>query len=826
MSEEADVHRLNAQVVRLYHAGKYTEAIPLAERALSFAEKTIGTDPVATADSANNLAELYRAEGDYARAEPLYLRAVAINLKVRGQEHRVTATSLDNLAELYRDKGDYERAVPFSQLALDIRKRVLGPGHLETAWSLNNRALLYRAMGDVEQAEPLLRSALCITEKVRGPADPDTARALGSLAELYLQKGEEGDYKRAEPLLRRALAIDEQILGPDHPDTASSVNNLAVLYLNTGDYERAECFLRRALAVNEKALGPEHPTTASALGNLGVLHWAKGERTEAASYLSRSGDARERNVDLVLTSGSEQQKQAYLSTLQADTPIAVSFHTQFAPDDPDALRLALLTVLRRKGRLLEAVTAETSALRQRLNADDQRLLDELMQTRTLHANMVMRGPGARDLTEYEKQIEELRAQEDQVEAAISLRSGAFRAQSHPVTLRAVQATLPENAALVELVYYWPIDPKTFLANKTLAPPRYAAYVLFHDGQPAWTDLGEAEPIERLVLALRAALSSPERTDVKDLARKLDEKIMRPVRKLLCGRKQVLLSPDGQLNLVPFAALVDEGGHYLLERYTFTYLGSGRDLLRLQGRTSSRQGAMVVANPDYNGHFQPLLGTEQEAESIKKLLKLPQEAVLTGTRATKAAVKGLSGPRLLHIATHGFFQPDQQAEAPKASRTWVLPQAQGDWRPFLPSGENPLLRSGLVLAAANGLESGSKDGVMTALEVSGLDLWGTQLVVLSACETGVGDVAYGEGVYGLRRALVLAGSRAQVMSLWKVNDAATRDLMVGFYRRLLKGEALSEALRGVQRKMLASKEQRHPYYWAAFIPSGESRSLGR
>lgn len=140
-------------------------------------------------------------------------------------------------------------------------------------------------------------------------------------------------------------------------------------------------------------------------------------------------------------------------------------------------------------------------------------------------------------------------------------------------------------------------------------------------------------------------------------------------------------------------------------------------------------------------------------------------------------------------------------------------------------ENPLLRSGLALAGANRRQSGEEDGILTALEASGLDLWGTKLVVLSACETGIGEVKTGEGVYGLRRALVMAGAETQVMSLWKVDDEATKNLMVGYYKRLLAGEGRSEALRQVQLAMLKSPATAHPFYWASFIASGDWRPLG-
>jgi CHAT domain-containing protein len=240
------------------------------------------------------------------------------------------------------------------------------------------------------------------------------------------------------------------------------------------------------------------------------------------------------------------------------------------------------------------------------------------------------------------------------------------------------------------------------------------------------------------------------------------------------------------------------------------------------------------------HVGPLPGTRIEAEGIKKALGLADDRVLLGARATEAAIKAVHGPRILHVATHGFFLPDQERFAPDAKITPLDLRRLG----------NPLVRSGLALAGFNarGGADGADDGVLTALEVTGLDLTGTELVVLSACETGLGRVDHGEGVYGLKRALVLAGARTQAVTLWKVSDDATQALMNAYYARLLKGEDRIEAMRAVQLDMLGGRVSRtevaattagkqrdvlafeelgserghnwkHPFYWASFTVSG-------
>ncbi|MFP4299854.1 MAG: CHAT domain-containing protein, partial [Spirulinaceae cyanobacterium] len=366
----------------------------------------------------------------------------------------------------------------------------------------------------------------------------------------------------------------------------------------------------------------------------------------------------------------------------------------------------------------------------------------------------------------------------------------------------------------------------------------------------WVDLGEAAPINAAAKTLQGALGTRGNlTRLQETARELDSLLMQPIRAKLGDKTHILLSPDSQLNLIPFAALVDENSQYLVENYQITYLSTGRDLLRLQNQQQPRQTSVIVANPDYDEsgvnnsavafnrggnqrsndidsiRFGPLPGTAAEAAAIQPLL--PNATVLTQSEATEQAIKQVEAPRILHVATHGFFlNVDLVAPTanPLENRGIVGVQARpnADFAPSAPlNQENPLLRSGLALAGFNTRSGGgSEDGVLTALELAGLNLRGTQLVVLSACETGVGDVANGEGVYGLRRALAIAGAESQLISLWKVSDEGTKDLMVDYYQRLIGGEGRSAALREVQLAMLQDAEYQHPYFWAAFIPSGE------
>jgi CHAT domain-containing protein len=336
---------------------------------------------------------------------------------------------------------------------------------------------------------------------------------------------------------------------------------------------------------------------------------------------------------------------------------------------------------------------------------------------------------------------------------------------------------------------------------------------------------------------------------------LDEKIMQPVRELTGNATHLLVSPDGQLDLIPFEALVDSQGRYLIERSSVTYLTTGRDLLRMQVARDSKTGPLVIADPAFGEpgtatvasvershlppvstlnrrrsittaqdlsavYFAPLGGTALEAHAIQSLF--PDAHVLTGAQATKSALKGIDAPSILHIATHGFFLED----TPDVSSPNKAKPAPNDTRSVHGGAaiENPLLRSGLALSGANVTKTSSEDGILTALEASNLNLWGTKLVTLSACDTGLGEVRNGEGVYGLRRAFFLSGAETLVMSLWPVSDDVTREMMTTYYTGLRQGLGRGEALHQAELAMLKRKGRQHPFYWASFIQSGDWTSL--
>jgi CHAT domain-containing protein/TolA-binding protein len=828
---------LNDLAILYHEQGEYEKAIDIDLKVLAVRERLFGSSDDGVALTLNNLGLDYIRVGDYVRAEPCFLRALEIYEEKRGSNHPDIAPVANNLAMAYENKGDYATAERLHLRALAIDEATRGPDHLSVGHDVNNLARLYEDEKDYAKAGPLYVRALAIRQKASGPTHSEVGEALNNLANFYVVSGT-GQEEEIESLLERSQTILEHALGPENVKVAAPIGTLAKLYDDRGQLERAEPLYQRSLAIREKTLGPEHPTVATLVGRLAALYQAKGDTARALEDWTRYSNIREGNIEHNLPIGSDRQKLSYLSVFADDIDNILSFHAQSAPDNAAARQLALATILRRKGRGLDAAADTIDVVRAHADADHRSLFTQLAESRARLASLALGGPERGDAATYRARLEQASAKVESIEADISERSAEFRSESRPITVDAVQSAIPADAALIEFALYHPKGNRS-----APAASKYSAYIVRSNGRTDWVDLGDAGILDALIDQWRRALRDPHRDDVRALARAVDDRLMRPIRMRLGATLQLLVSPDGPLHLIPFAALVDEQQRYLVERYAITYLTSGRDLLRLQVPRKSRSAPVVVADPafgspalvvskgslqssrarvDYSQmFFGPLPGVSGEVDALRTLL--PQAEFLTKERATKAELAQVAGPRILHIATHGFFlqnaptvsEADQTSNGLDRSRL-----AKVIWQPV----ENPLLRSGLALAGANAGGGGSSDGVLTALEAATLDLWGTALVVLSACDTGVGEIKNGDGVYGLRRALVLAGSESQMISLWPVSDLGTRDLVIEYYSQLLNGGGRGEALRRVQLRMLHSSARAHPYFWASFILSGRWTEL--
>jgi CHAT domain-containing protein len=853
---EADFHRFDL-------AGKYEDARKSIEQALAISENTLGKEHPYVATLLYHLAKYYDDKQDSARSISCFDRALAIRTKSLGEEHPLTIDAMQWLAYAYYGANENAKAEKLADRALQLSQKILGRDHLLVARCLHTLGSITR---DPIKTERLLQQSLLVAEKTDDLENGFVATVLNSLGILNIDKGdleraesfllqskkikenylgpenishvvnltnlgiiarEKKDYITAEENYRKAIAIVEKAFGPDNPRLGQVLNNIGNIYRAKGDYPRALEAHLQVLRIWRTTKGPYHPMTLLCLGNIAKTYAAQGNIGEAIKFQSSVDSVIERNIELNLAFGPERQKLSYINRMSERTDRTISLNAQLAKNDPSASALSALTVLQRKGRVLDAMSESFASLRQRSTVEEQTLLTQFNDTTAQLAKLVLNGPQTITFEEHQKTISEMEEKKERFEAEISRRSAEFQAQSQQVTLSAIQALIPTNTALVEFAVYRPFDPKAESNTEAYKEAHYIAYVLHQGGEVLWHDLGDVNAIDTAIDSFRQALGDSYRKNVKELARALDEKIMQPLRPLLGSATQLLISPDGALNLIPFEALVDRQDRYLIETFLCSYLTSGRDLLRLQFARKSETAPLLVANPMFGGrnpinqnitkdnnlrsvttasdlskvYFAPLSGTGEEAQAIKSFFK--EATVFTGKDATESKLKQIAAPRILHIATHGFFLTDVPTS--KNPDTTI---------------QNPLLRSGLAFAGANARQSGNDDGILTALEASGLNLWGTKLVTLSACDTGLGAIQNGEGVYGLRRAFFLSGTESLVMSLWSVSDYTTREIMTNYYKNLKQGSGRAEALRAVKLKMIKNPSRAHPFFWASFIQSGQ------
>jgi len=864
---------------------RYADAAPIEERLLAMAKKQDGEDSTTYQAQLTMYASFLMVRGEFSASERAYLDLMQLQAKHAPNDPTSGAGSLMALGALYWQMGEQAKAIAAYDKAAKLYEGAKNLPVVSTSSSLASIAMMYHLLGRDDLADPMFKRYLVIVDQEIARLEKDKPDDLmipilygtsGSFlfnqndlanAEARLIKADDINRAHGKPTtyqtllgmiwLRQGKAKDalsafqnaRADLEKVAPRSASSMDgNIASAYLALGDHKKAIELYEKQLAGLEKTWGRKNPLYGKL--EFGVVYplAAVGETARAEHVLADSLELAEHELQTVLRIGNESDHVAWFRQNAYYLDNAINFHATAAPKSASAARLALTTLLRRKGRALDASAAALATLRAKLSPEDKALLDELGNARTKLAKLTVAGPDAvGDPVEYGKELAALEDQVQKLEYKLGQRSATYRASAQPIELAAIQQKIPAGSRLVELVNFQPADMrKMYVIGAPLPPRHYAAFITGATGDPSFVDLGEAAEIDDAIGKFRKAVADPDNDRAVELARVLDDLTFAKLEGRLGNATEILLAPDGMLNVVPFAALVDAKGEFRIAKYNFTYLTSGRDLLRLKVKPKAQGGGVIFANPKFdagtpagaNGSsrgqrsidlaslsWPPLPGTGQEATAVSAAMH--GFTMFTGAQATESAVKAVHSPRILHMATHGFFLPDVPPAPPPApgdthGSTALAAAPAG--APAPPGVEDPLLRSGLALAGANQLSSGDEDGILTALEASGLDLEGTKLVVLSACETGVGKATNGDGVYGLRRALVVAGAESLVMSMWQVDDQATKDLMVGYYKRLAAGKPRSSALRDIQLELKGQPKYKHPYYWASFLPAGDNTPL--
>lgn len=607
-----------------------------------------------------------------------------------------------------------------------------------------------------------------------------------------------------------------------------------------------------------KAIADRTPALGAAVMSLVEIYWAERMPEKAAAVYGTLIPLQVNGEGVLGNIGTREEHDSLAVSYSEERTgelITESIHS--TNEDHALIRRAFSTALVKKSRVLDAIGLTAISTSENISPQIQSELNTLyreladLRLATSSAQSVRtKNPSVTALEDKITKInlELLRRDRDVLEWLIL-------PPANTDILEKARRNVPANSALIEIVEY--IDPNS--NNR-----RYAAYVLTAQSINV-VDIGDAAKINSQAAVFRQVLQTKS-ARAKTIGRQLDEQIMQPVRSLLkdqIGERDIehlLISPDSYLNTIPFEALVDETDSYLIESYQMSYVASGKDIIRFADtrasiqRNAHRLPFVVIADPDYDTSslreeenaeraiatavtnrrsvdfetlsFIDLPGTLQEANLLKNLI--PRAIFLTQDEPTENIVKQIQSPFILHFATHGFFLSDKlerESNTNNRNASFDLISTEGTSQVDLSGVESPLLRAGLALTGANNPGEEGEDGILTALEVSEMDLRDTELVVLSACETGLGAVSSGEGIYGMRRAFTMAGAASQVLSLWQVDDTGTSELMSLFYENLIqKRQGRSEALRNAQIALLSTGTYQHPYYWSSFILSGNWRPL--
>lgn len=816
------------------HQGHPLKSEPLLLQALDIQTKQLGKRHIDFATTLNNIAGVYREMGLYEKAESALDQAISIQKERLGPRHSDVALSLHNLASVYLDLRLHERAKYAYQSALDIWRATLGEAHPNVAYLHISIAILHQRLGEYDKAEPWVQKAMALYEKSTERSALDYARALLCLATQHQGMGR---LALAETLATQALTLTTQSLGVEHPFTVQAKFRLALIHMDQGDDKRAEAAARQALGTWQRVMGERHPFVAEILDVLALLALRQGRHHDAATALAESAALFEQ---MLKTLPTESRIAALLERMGKSEDILYSLLLAH-PDEPLIQRLALAVALLHKGRSAMACLQSQEAQKRLIKEpQEQALFAQLRQLRSELASLYLS-----DMPRQPTRIRALEAEADGVERQLAQRSIPFRQEQTPDLnhiLDAVAAKLAPDSMLLEFLEFHAVNPAAKPDAQSRQPLRYAVLTLHRDASGAPSiqvvNLGAAVAIDSAVQTLFVELSE-NRPNFLSAAQKLYELVLTPVLAAASRPHQLILSLDGQLHLIPFAALHD-GRKFLFEGFRLRNLTSGRDLLRASYQGARTEPMTVLADPLLAAPGEPpdgaplpaflvglgsLPGARLEAELLGSLF--PSARILVGAAASKQALMNVQAPTVLHLAVHGAFLDSPVTVSAAHGRGLLTvsgppPLAAPSALPRQAVPGDPLAQSLLVLAGAGtrhhrpgslpGLE-----GLATALEIAALDLHGTELAVLSACESGLGSVLAGQGVYGLQRAFLIAGAQTVLTSLWRIDDQVTREFMESYYRQLHRGgdrvDALAKAAAAVRAR------HPHPYYWAPFVAVG-------
>lgn len=862
--------------------GRTAEAEPLYIKALDIYTKTIGITTMAYADMLNDYALYFDEMGHYELAELNYKKSLDITEKLKGDKDPNYATTLDNLANHFLLTGHVEQAEPIFIESAKIRKEKLGRKHPLYATSLNNIANLFESTGRIAEAKALYTEAIAIIKEVYGTTNFNYANAIDNLADVLQKEGnyvEAEKYVResmeiikslfgeqhiyyttglnnlaliqtqlkkpeeAEQLYKLNIEKTKATVGDQHPAYASALSNLADLYESLERYKEAEDLYEKALKIRRDKLGVNHRQYTTTLSHLAGLYTATNDLDKADNLWENSLNNYLREIKLFFPSMSEKEKQQFYKTINSEFEQFNTYALMRATTEPLVLTKMYNNQLATKALILNA----SNKVRQKiLTSRDTSLINlykKWLQQKEVLSKLY--SLSKEEVANEKISIDSLEALANQLEKKLSIKSSLFKNTNDTIsyTWKDVQKKLKDKEAAVEVVRFEKYDFRK--SGQNTDSVIYVALIITKDTK---------KNPEVVVLDNGNNLEKKYMNYYKNVIKfKIDDEYSyieywKKIKDKLPGIEKVYFSPDGvynQLNMNTIKNL--ETNKFVLEENDIQLVTNTKDLVTQYATRNTKKEIVLFGNPDYTsdgstnleattavasttkatttvtytGILTPLPGTEKEVNVISGMMRENKWSVKTNmlTEANEKNLKLQNNPKVLHIATHGFFDKDIELAKTNAIKIESITR-------------NKLLRSGLMMAGAsisiynrkNAIFLGDKiektfeDGILTAYEAMNLNLDSTDLVVLSACETGLGDIENGEGVYGLQRAFIIAGAESIILSLWKVDDATTQKLMSLFYNEWLKSGNKRLAFRAAQ--VMVKKQFPDPYYWGAFVMVGE------
>lgn len=750
------------------------------------------------------------------------------------------AKFLQNRGVDYLAANNYEKAEEYFKESYEIRLEYWGENHLALAESKMNLGYLYSARLEFNKGEKLMREALKIRENCYGTLNNEVAKSYAELGNCLTNKG---DYDEAKICIQKALDIYEKLFSNSHPMYLNTMYNLGCLYDEMGDQKMAESIINDVYVKTLKILGNEHPLLKIDRFQIASFKVRNEMYKEALDLYKQTKSLDDKIIEETFFFGGEQQKLSIMDKIFYDVDKIFSFIVKYLPTDSDAISFGMDLILQRKGLVADIITSQNKLYKPNSDALSEGLLQELTDLKRELSQLQLQGFETLSVSEYKNSFDKYNKSIKELEETVSqnITSDLYNIIFKNDIRELVSSKLEANDVLIEFMKFKRFK---FIANK-YADDEYFALLQFSNDPDniRCISLGSADTIDTLIKDVLAnilsncELDKSVSNDLMKPLKSLSSILLQPILRNIDSCDRLYLVPDGELFRLPFEALLTDDGKFAIEKYQIVYLNSGRDLVSKHGGRdeSNFTESAIIANPDFNLGEKPtnkknkkeftrlglklakdLPWTQDEADNLSKILKVKP---ITQQDASKKRILELTSPKYLHFATHGIFMPKETGL--ENLGTLLLGSENLSYHQ-LSTIQNPMLRSGLVLAGFNAWLSFKEvpeemgNGFLTAMDIAQMDLTGTRLVVLSACESGLGDIDNGEGVFGLRRAFKIAGARRLVMSLWEVEDKETQQLMTDFYSCLHEDNiTFYEAFRKTQLKFI-HETSRNPYFWAAFI----------